>query len=116
MEERARRVGPARIDMCVRTHGKSRWTRGAADQGDRGAVDPLAGRVLRGAGGPRVAGDPVRHGLADRLCDVSGGRATAEAIRGAELVVVEGMGHDLPPGLRTGLAERIAQFVRGVES
>jgi len=56
----------------------------------------------------------VIHGQADRLCDVSGGRATAEAIPGAELVVVEGMGHNLPPGLRTGLAERIAQFVWGV--
>jgi pimeloyl-ACP methyl ester carboxylesterase len=53
----------------------------------------------------------VIHGLADRMCDVSGGRATAEAIPGAELVLMEGMGHDLPPGLRSQLAERIAGFV-----
>jgi len=53
----------------------------------------------------------VIHGLADRMCDVSGGRATAEAIRGAELVLIEGMGHNLPPGLRPQLAERIADFV-----
>jgi pimeloyl-ACP methyl ester carboxylesterase len=53
----------------------------------------------------------VIHGLADRMCDVSGGRATAEAIPGAELVLIEGMGHDLPPGLRPQLAERIAAFV-----
>ena len=53
----------------------------------------------------------VIHGLADRMCDVSGGRATAEAIPGAELVLIEGMGHGLPPGLRTQLAERIAGFV-----
>ena len=53
----------------------------------------------------------VIHGLADRMCDVSGGRATAEAIPGAELVLIEGMGHDLPPGLRSQLAERIAEFV-----
>ena len=45
------------------------------------------------------------------MCDVSGGRATAEAIPGAELVLIEGMGHDLPPGLRSQLAERIAEFV-----
>jgi pimeloyl-ACP methyl ester carboxylesterase len=57
----------------------------------------------------------VIHGLADRLCDSSGGRATAEAIPGAELVLVEGMGHDLPPGLRTQLAERIAGLVWRVE-
>jgi|SRR5580658_10224324 pimeloyl-ACP methyl ester carboxylesterase len=53
----------------------------------------------------------VIHGLADRMCDVSGGRATAEAIPGAELVLIEGMGHSLPPGLRSQLATRIAEFV-----
>jgi pimeloyl-ACP methyl ester carboxylesterase len=53
----------------------------------------------------------VIHGLADRMCDPSGGRATAEAIPGAELVLIEGMGHDLPPGLRSQLAARIAEFV-----
>jgi len=52
----------------------------------------------------------VIHGVADRLCDVSGGKATAEAIPGAELVLVEGMGHSLPPGLWSQLAERIAEF------
>jgi pimeloyl-ACP methyl ester carboxylesterase len=53
----------------------------------------------------------VIHGLADRMCDVSGGRATAEAIPRAELVLIAGMGHDLPPGLRIQLAARIAEFV-----
>jgi pimeloyl-ACP methyl ester carboxylesterase len=53
----------------------------------------------------------VIHGLADRMCDVSGGRATAAAIPGAELVLIEGMGHNLPPGLRSPLAARIADFV-----
>jgi pimeloyl-ACP methyl ester carboxylesterase len=38
----------------------------------------------------------VIHGLRDRLVHVSGGRATARAIPGAELVLVPGMGHDLP--------------------
>jgi pimeloyl-ACP methyl ester carboxylesterase len=53
----------------------------------------------------------VIHGLADRMCDCSGGRATAAAIPGAELVLIEGMGHDLPPALRSQLAARIAEFV-----
>ena len=43
----------------------------------------------------------VLHGLADRMCDVSGGRTAAEAIPGAELILIEGMGHNLPPGLRS---------------
>jgi pimeloyl-ACP methyl ester carboxylesterase len=40
----------------------------------------------------------VIHGEDDALIDVSGGRATAAAIAGSELVVIEGMGHDLPEG------------------
>lgn len=38
----------------------------------------------------------VVHGLADRLVHVSGGRATAAAVPGAELLLIPRMGHDLP--------------------
>jgi pimeloyl-ACP methyl ester carboxylesterase len=38
----------------------------------------------------------VIHGDADPLVNVSGGRATAQAIPGAKLVILPGMGHDLP--------------------
>jgi len=38
----------------------------------------------------------VIHGDGDRLVDISGGRATAKAIPDAKLVVLPGMGHDLP--------------------
>jgi pimeloyl-ACP methyl ester carboxylesterase len=38
----------------------------------------------------------VIHGTKDRLVSPSGGRATAKAIPGAQLVTIEGMGHDLP--------------------
>jgi pimeloyl-ACP methyl ester carboxylesterase len=41
----------------------------------------------------------VIHGTDDPLIDVSGGKATAAAIPGAELVLIEGMGHDLPRAL-----------------
>jgi pimeloyl-ACP methyl ester carboxylesterase len=41
----------------------------------------------------------VVHGLADRMVHCSGGRATAAAVRGAELVLVPRMGHDLPEPL-----------------
>jgi pimeloyl-ACP methyl ester carboxylesterase len=40
----------------------------------------------------------VIHGAADPLVRVEGGRATAAAIPDATLVVIAGMGHDLPPG------------------
>jgi len=38
----------------------------------------------------------VIHGLNDKMVHVSGGRATSQAIPGSELLVVPGMGHDLP--------------------
>jgi pimeloyl-ACP methyl ester carboxylesterase len=38
----------------------------------------------------------VIHGTADPLVSPSGGRATARAIKGARLMKVRGMGHDLP--------------------
>ena len=40
----------------------------------------------------------VIHGAADPLVTVEGGRDTAESIPGAELLVIDGMGHDLPRG------------------
>ena len=58
----------------------------------------------------------VIHGTADAMCDVSGGRATAAAIPGAELVIIEGMGHGLPRRLWPELAERIAALVRRSET
>lgn len=58
----------------------------------------------------------VLHGLADTMCDPSGGRATAAAIPGAELVLIDGMGHDLPPGLWTRIADHITAIVRKGEA
>jgi len=40
----------------------------------------------------------VVHGSDDRLVDISGGKATADAIRGASLEVIDGMGHGIPVG------------------
>lgn len=41
----------------------------------------------------------VIHGLADKMVHVSGGRATSMAVPGAELLLIDGMGHDLPQEL-----------------
>jgi pimeloyl-ACP methyl ester carboxylesterase len=58
----------------------------------------------------------VVHGSSDPLVDVSGGEATAAAIPDAELLVIDGMGHDLPPGVWTRIADAIAATVRRAES
>jgi pimeloyl-ACP methyl ester carboxylesterase len=49
----------------------------------------------------------VIHGGADPLVRPSWGRATAEAIPGAELLIVDGMGHDLPREASDTLVEAI---------
>jgi pimeloyl-ACP methyl ester carboxylesterase len=58
----------------------------------------------------------VLHGADDRLVDVSGGRATAEAVPGAELVVFDGMGHDLPRALWPEITARVAALVERAEA
>jgi pimeloyl-ACP methyl ester carboxylesterase len=50
----------------------------------------------------------VIHGGNDVLVNPSGGRATARAIPGARLKVIDGMGHDLPQALWPTFAEEIA--------
>ena len=40
----------------------------------------------------------VIHGVDDPLVPVEGGKDTAEAIPGAKLIIIDGMGHDLPHG------------------
>lgn len=49
----------------------------------------------------------VIHGAADPVVDVSGGLATVRAIPGAELHVLNGMGHDLPRDLWPRFADVI---------
>ena len=55
-------------------------------------AEPNRGPRLRGLRLPAT----IIHGTADRMVHVSGGRATARAIPGAELLLIDGMGHDLP--------------------
>jgi pimeloyl-ACP methyl ester carboxylesterase len=102
-KEVAARAGRS-YDRCFDPTGVARQAIATVASGDRT-------KLLRHLDVPTL----VIHGLADGMCDVSGGRATAEAIPGAELVLIEGMGHDLPPGLRSQLAERIAEFVWRLE-
>ena len=74
---------------------------------DRGPTAAGSGRQLGAvlASGDRTADvrritapTVVIHGSRDVLVRPSGGRATARAIRGARLVIIDGMGHDLPRG------------------
>ena len=57
----------------------------------------------------------VIHGTADRLVRPSGGMATTSAIRGARLMLIEGMGHDLPSAAWPELLDAIAGHTRAAE-
>ncbi len=55
----------------------------------------------------------VIHGAEDPLVPVEAGRATASAIPGAKLLVLERMGHTLPRALWPTVVEAIASHARG---
>jgi methylmalonyl-CoA mutase N-terminal domain/subunit len=57
----------------------------------------------------------VIHGKQDPLATLSGGVATAEAIPNAELIVFDGMGHDLPRELWAQMTKAIAVLTRRAE-
>jgi pimeloyl-ACP methyl ester carboxylesterase len=56
----------------------------------------------------------VIHGAEDPLIDRSGGEATARAIPGARLLVMPGMGHDLPEGVWNVVIDAIVETARRV--
>jgi pimeloyl-ACP methyl ester carboxylesterase len=58
----------------------------------------------------------VIHGNRDRLINVSGGRATARAIPGAKLVVIDGMGHDLPKAFWPRLRDAIVEHAKAADA
>lgn len=66
-----------------------------------GIVRQLAAVMASGNRAPALASvrtaTLVVHGDADPLVPLEGGRDTADAIPGAELLVIEGLGHELPP-------------------
>jgi pimeloyl-ACP methyl ester carboxylesterase len=54
----------------------------------------------------------VIHGFDDVMCDASGGRATAAAIPQSKLVLIKGLGHNLPQALWPEIIQHIADIVR----
>jgi len=84
----------------IRARADETWERGISGSGVLRHMlavitQPNRGARLRALRMPAL----VVHGLADKMVHVSGGRATAAAIPGAELLLIDGMGHDLPPAL-----------------
>ena len=81
-----------------------------------GFMRQLAAVVGSGDLRPRLAAIDaptlVVHGSDDPLIPLAAGRDIVASIRGAELLVTEGMGHDFPAGLYETVANAIARNAR----
>lgn len=58
----------------------------------------------------------VLHGEQDPILRVSAGRATAEAIDGARLVIYPGFGHDLPAALWPDIVRQVSDLSTGART
>ena len=83
-----RALALAAYDRCFYPSGTGRQLHAITSSGDR---TPGLRRLWMPAA--------VIHGSEDPLVRTAAGRATAKAIPGADLTLIEGMGHDLPPGV-----------------
>jgi pimeloyl-ACP methyl ester carboxylesterase len=91
-------IGFDASEAALRRRAERKYDRAYRPEGTRRQLaaiyaSPDRTTALRNVTVPTV----VIHGLLDPLIDISGGRATADAIPGAELVVLPGVGHGIPP-------------------
>jgi pimeloyl-ACP methyl ester carboxylesterase len=56
----------------------------------------------------------VIHGEEDPILPLPNGQALASGIPGAQLIVLPGVGHELPPGALPTIVDEIAGFVHRV--
>ncbi|HWM11914.1 MAG TPA: alpha/beta fold hydrolase [Solirubrobacteraceae bacterium] len=97
-DEDLKRIAGMSFDRGINPAGTARQLAAIIHSGDR---TPL----LRTIKAPTL----VIHGTKDRLVPASGGRATARAIPGARLLLIEGMGHDIPRVLWPRMLDAIEQ-------
>jgi pimeloyl-ACP methyl ester carboxylesterase len=93
---------------AIRERAGETWDRGISRAGvmrQMGAIltQPDRSRALHGLRVPAL----VIHGTHDKMVHVSGGRATSRAIPGSELLLVPGMGHDVPHELHETFVDAI---------
>jgi pimeloyl-ACP methyl ester carboxylesterase len=98
-------------DMIARSYDRGRDPAGPARQ--LGAIIASGDRTpeLRTIRAPTL----VIHGSTDRMVARSGGVATARAIPGARLMIVHGMGHDLPKAAWPQLVDAIAAHAHAAD-
>jgi pimeloyl-ACP methyl ester carboxylesterase len=103
-EDRARRRAGRVFDRCYYPRGIGHQLLAVLASGTRD-------EALRTLDLPAL----VLHGTEDPLITPSGGEHTAECLRGSELVMLEGMGHDMPVHYWPQLIDRICAVAARAE-
>lgn len=103
-ERELRAAAAASYDRGTNPAGTGRQLGAILKSGDRT-------RELKGIRVPTL----VIHGGSDRLIRPSGGRATQAAIPGAQLTIIDGMGHDLPEQAWPRVVDAIAALAGRAE-
>jgi len=97
-EENVRKFMEKSYDRCYCPQGMARQNAAIIAGGDRRPK-------LASIKAPTL----VIHGADDPLIPVAGGKDTAESIPGAKLLIVEGMGHDMPQGVWAQIVDAVAK-------
>lgn len=109
-----RRIGSAgrtaEDDEDVRVTARRSMSRETASDGGRQLAACVGERDRTADLGRLTCPTLVIHGERDRIIAPSGGRATAAAVPGAELLMVPGMGHDLARGTWPAVLDGIARI------
>lgn len=92
-------------DLATRTYDRCHAPDGRRRQMLAIQSAPGRGKALAQIDIPTV----VIHGTGDRLVPVENGKRMAEVVPGAELVLIEGMGHDLPRGAWEQIVDAIVR-------
>ncbi len=100
-ESEARKRTAESFDRCFNPAGAAFQLAAILTSGDRTAA-------LAEVSVPTL----VIHGRADPLVTLSGGQATAKAIPGARLLVLDDMGHDLPTALLPEIVDAIVGLTK----
>lgn len=99
--ERTARQGAAAYDRGINPPGVARQMLAMIASGDRR-------KRLRGVRVPTL----VVHGTDDPLVPDAGGRDTARTIPGAQLLLIEGMGHSFPPDVWPRIIGAVARHAQ----
>lgn len=97
----------------ARERAEANWDRVGKSQGP-GIARQMAAILAAPSRAEALAGVTVPalviHGTVDPLVQPDGGRRTADVLPNAELLEIEGMGHDLPPEMYAQIIETITRL------